>query len=246
LTACATEVAQAARPATQANSLRYVFPMVQTLRYQFFYRRRLPHWQPPGAAFFITFRLHGSLPRHVLEQLLGERDSVERRLRQIQDPTLRAVETYREERRFFGKWDVALHTADEGPRWLENPRIASIVDESLRYRDGKVYDLLAFCIMPNHVHLVCSPLERTPGDYFPLSAILHSLKGYTARRANQVLSRTGPFWQPESYDHVVRDERELVRIVRYVQNNPVVAGFVQDWQEWPWTYVKEEFSELFP
>ena len=75
---------------------------------------------------------------------------------------------------------------------------------------------------------------------------MHPLKGYTARHANQVLSRTGPFWQPESYDHVVRGERELVRIVRYVQNDPVLAGLVQDWQEWPWTYVKEEFGELLP
>ncbi|MDW7992967.1 MAG: transposase [Anaerolineae bacterium] len=213
--------------------------MMQTLRYQLFYRRRLPHWQPPGATFFITFRLRGSLPRQVLEQLVEERASAEKRLRQIQDLTVRTIETYREERRLFGKWDQALHTAREGPRWLEDPRIASLVAESLQYWNGKTYDLLAFCVMPNHVHLVCTPLEEADGEYFPLSAILHSLKGYTARRANQILSRTGPFWQRESYDHVVRNERELIRIIQYVQNNPVAAGLVQNWQEWPWTYPKD-------
>ncbi len=68
---------------------------------------------------------------------------------------------------------------------------------------------------------------------------MHSIKGFTAGRANQLLGRTGAFWLHESYDHYVRDEAELRRIVAYVVNNPVKAGLVTEWQAWPWTYVRD-------
>jgi putative DNA methylase len=90
-----------------------------------------------------------------------------------------------------------------------------LVAESLHYRDGKVYTLHAFCVMPNHVHLVCTPLEKPNGIYHSLTAILHSLKRYTAREANRILGRQGAFWQAESYDHLVRDEGEFRRIIAY-------------------------------
>ncbi|HEC33887.1 MAG TPA: hypothetical protein ENI37_04145 [Chloroflexi bacterium] len=210
-----------------------------TLTYKPFYQRRLPHLQPPGATFFITFRLKDSLPQPVLEELRAERERAEGVLSRIEDPAERPRRAYLEQRRLFGKWDAALHTVRQGPRWLENPCVAQIVADSLHYRDGKVYDLWAFCVMPNHVHLVCRPLGKPDGSYHPLSAILHSLKGYTAYRANRELGRKGAFWQDESYDHVVRDEQELNRVITYVLNNPVEAGLVQTWEEWPWAYVRQ-------
>ena len=91
--------------------------------------------------------------------------------------------------------------------------------------------------MPNHVHLVCTPLPREDGTYQPLHRVLQSLKRHTARQANRILGRQGPFWQAESYDHVVRDEAELVRIVEYLINNPVKAGLIADGLSWPWTHV---------
>jgi REP element-mobilizing transposase RayT len=66
--------------------------------------------------------------------------------------------------------------------------------------------------------------------------MLQWLKGFTALAANRRLGRTGAFWQPESYDHVVRDSGELERIVAYVVRNPVKAGLVAAADEWPWTY----------
>lgn len=115
--------------------------------------------------------------------------------------------------------------------------MATVIVEALHYRDQQAYDLLAFCVMPNHVHLVCTPLEREDGTCHALQRILQSLKRYTARQANQILGRRGAFWQAESYDHVVRDADELTRVVRYVINNPMKAGLVSDWEAWPWTYV---------
>ena len=65
---------------------------------------------------------------------------------------------------------------------------------------------------------------------------MQSLKGYTARKANLLLERSGVFWQPESYDHVIRDANEWRRIITYVLNNPVKAGLVDTWEKWQWSY----------
>jgi len=115
-----------------------------------------------------------------------------------------------------------------------------LVAEALHYRDGKVYGLDAYCIMPNHVHVVFTPLPEGADSYCAVSTIMHSLKRHTAHQANRVLGRQGTFWQGESYDHVVRDEEELHRIITYVLNNPVKGGLVQIRDDWRWKYCKYE------
>jgi len=206
-------------------------------RYQELYRRHLPHIQTLGCTLFVTFRLAGSLPDEVVIKLHQEAlrlNAVQRR-------------TYREElgrgasdseRRLFGQWDSALDTAHAGPVWLRDARVARLVAESCHHRHGRTYDLDTFCIMPNHVHLVFRPLAKTDGSYHSLSAIMHSLKGYTAHQANQVLGRTGAFWQHENYDHVVRSEDEWHRIVTYLLSNPVKAGLVDRAEDWKWCHCR--------
>jgi putative transposase len=206
-----------------------------------YYRRFLPHYQPPGATLFVTFRLAGSLPQAVLEELQAQRDRRAHKLSHIEDPAERKTKAYLEERRAFRRWDTALDRAKTGPRWLSEPEIATLTAEALHFRDNRAYDLLAFCVMPNHVHLVCTPLQREDGTYDALHAILQSLKTYAARRANGILARRGAFWQPENYDHVVRDNAELTRILAYVIQNPVKAGLVPAWDSWPWTYVSSQY-----
>ena len=208
-----------------------------TLRHREFYRRHLPHWQPGGATLFVTFRLAGSLPRGMAAELRAERKG--------RQPALALTDDGRERRGLsldsrlpFERWDTALDRAAQGPRWLAQPRVAAAVSEALHYRHERAYDLVAFCIMPNHVHLVCTPLAREDGTYFPLDRVLQSLKRHTARQANRTLERQGPFWQAESYDHVVRDEEELERVIAYVKTNPVKAGLVPDWVDWPWTFAR--------
>ncbi len=203
-----------------------------------FYRRNLPHWQPAGATLFITFRLAGSPPRAVIDELQAERDREERVLARITDVEERWCQASLNARRAFGRWDIALDGASNGPRWLQEAPIATVVAEALHYRDQRAYDLLAFCIMPNHVHLVCTPLAQEDGTYRALPRILQSLKRHTARRANEILGRRGAFWQAESYDHVVRHENALTRIIAYVVNNPVKAGLADEWEAWPRTYVR--------
>ncbi|MGB3903381.1 MAG: transposase [Anaerolineae bacterium] len=209
---------------------------MSTLEYRLFHLRHLPHIQPPGATLFVTFRLTESIPAQARRQLVAEAEQGEARLARIMEPHERARQAYLEQRRLFARWDSALDTAGAGPLWLSDPGVADMVGEALHHPDGRVYDLDAFCIMPNHVHVVFAPLPKGDGTYHGLSAIMHSLKRYTARRANLLLGRRGAFWKDESYDHVVRDEAELQRVVAYVLDNPVKAGLVQHWQEWRWTY----------
>jgi REP element-mobilizing transposase RayT len=140
--------------------------------------------------------------------------------------------------------DSYLTTAKAGLFWLEDQRIASAVVESLQYGEATVYDLEAYCIMPNHVHLVCTPRLGQDGEYQSISSIMHSIKRQSANRANRLLDRQGAFWQHESYDRVFRDENEMRRVIRYVVMNPVSAGLVQNWEDWRWTFLADRWKEL--
>lgn len=213
--------------------------MSNSLDYQLSYRRNLPHIQPGGATFFITFRLYGSIPVDVLASLADQR---EQRLAQVsKESTNTAVarRLYDEEKRHFGRLDQLLDKGAGGPLWLREPAVAGAIADAIHNRDRSSYDLLTYCIMPNHVHMVITPRERGTNEYYSLSRIMHVLKGFSAKQANSILGRSGTFWQAESYDHFVRDSQELQRIVRYVLQNPVKAKLVDDATEWPWSYVKE-------
>ena len=237
-----------------------------------FYRRNLPHIQPLGATFFVTFHLAGSLPKKALQQYRTEKTQLEIEKRYLtsrqndSEPSTtkqmhleRKSEHLEWRRQWFRKLENILDDAENGPVWLKDCRIAKVVADSLHYRDGKVYRLDAYCIMSNHVHVVFTPLpmqlSKTGNVNLPvnttqtnslcyntLSTIMQSLKGYTARKANCLLGRSGTFWQHESYDHVVRDPSEWRRIVNYVLNNPVKAGLVDTWEKWQWSYCRLESS----
>ncbi len=146
---------------------------------------------------------------------------------------------------YFEKFDSLLNSGTSGPRWLSDNLIARIVAEAIHYRDGKNYDLIAFTVMPNHVHLIAKVdgwEQPNAGDLScsrtPLTKTLESLKWYTALKCNAALRRRGAFWQHESYDHVIRDAAEFERCVWYVLNNPVKAGIADAWQNWRWTYIR--------
>ena len=230
--------------------------------YKPFYRRNLPHIQPPGATFFITFHLAGSLPRSVLQQWRSEKSRLEaeklRILKLQNDADLTSVEQrlFQQNREWFKKIEKTLDDAQSGPVWLKDDQIAKQVADSMHYLNGKVYQLSAYCVMANHVHIVFTPLPIQSSDvaqtvglpvndndaqtkslcYNSFSSIMQSLKGYTARKANQHLGRSGAFWQHESYDHCVRNPNELKRIIDYILNNPVKAGLVEEWEKWQWSY----------
>ena len=202
------------------------------LRFREYYRRRLPHIQIAGSTYFVTFRLINSLPKEALEKLATESERIKK---------LSPDKIDLEQRRWFGHFDDYLDRVLCGDAYLKNEQVAERVSEALHYRDGKVYTLEAFCLMPNHGHVVCTPLAKENDTFYSLSEIFQSFKRHTARQSNLVLGRSGAFWQDESYDHIVRDEAELERIIKYVIYNPVKAGLTDDWTKWKWTYCKYEF-----
>ncbi|MDQ3749723.1 MAG: hypothetical protein M3367_12060 [Acidobacteriota bacterium] len=228
------------------------------MEYKQFYCRKLPHIHSPGATLFVTFRLAGSIPKSVIEQWKREKLWLEKereRLAKNDAINQNQKEAFSDfHRRWFVKFEEVLHKAETGPVWLKDSRIAHLISDSLQYRNGKVYKLVAFCIMSNHIHTVFMPLLnekslkeiagsnplRYESSEATLGAIMQSLKGYTAHEANKILNRTGQFWEEESYDHEVRNDEELGRIVKYVLNNPVKAGLVKDWREWNWSWVSEK------
>jgi REP element-mobilizing transposase RayT len=174
-----------------------------------FYRRHLPHWQKPGSALFITWRLYGSIPASKLALILKEKYTNKR----------------------FLLFDNELDRAGYGPIWLKDPALAQIVVDACRYGETELdlFRLSAFVVMSNHVHILIWPKVR-------LARITKSIKGYTARECNKLLGRTGEkFWQDESFDHAVRNEEQFYRIKRYIERNPVKAGLVNDAKKWPWS-----------
>src|SRR3954471_12785355 len=109
-----------------------------------------------------------------------------------------------------------------GACWLRLPQIAQIIEQSFLAFDGDRYRLHAWTIMPNHVHLLFSVLARST-----LSDIVASWKKFTARQSNQLLGRSGPFWQADYWDRFVRNEAHFNATVDYIDNNPVKAGLVK-------------------
>lgn len=202
------------------------------------YHRNLPHIHPEGYPLFITFRLADSLLLDVLQELKKQSES-ELNLLKSQSPD----EIYKIEKKHFGRYDAWLDHCVSGPRWLENKAIADIIAEKIRSMNGKYFQLMAFCIMPNHVHMLIESIianqlhHRGKTAKYPVTDTLRLLKESTARSCNLKLERSGHFWNHESYDHYVRDEKELERIIKYILYNPVKAGLVEDWQKWQFSYI---------
>jgi len=178
------------------------------------HRRRLPHIYPEGAALFLTWHLHGSVPASLL-------------------PPPGALSSGQA----FVWLDRKLDALRAGPMYLRQPEIAQVVLRSIRKGEElEHYELVAFVVMANHVHLLIWP-KIAP------DRLLKSLKGSTAREANRLLGRTGePFWQKESYDHWVRNPREFEKIRTYIEANPVKAGLVQNAWDYPWSSAGVETS----
>jgi|ERR1051326_8010894 REP element-mobilizing transposase RayT len=199
-------------------------------------RGYLPHVKREGARYFVTFRLADSLPREFLLQIQAERaERLKRLCHPEADPQngggrLRADALFEIDREYFRKLETYLDKGT-GACWLRRAEVAEQVAGALRFFDGERYQLKAWVIMANHVHVVLWPLPN-----HTLSAITQSWKRFTARQVNQLLGRTGEaFWQPESYDHWIRNDLEHWRCCQYVTHNPVKAGLCDAPQHWRWS-----------
>ena len=176
-----------------------------------FYRIHLPHLTPLGGCFFSTFCTRESNPIH---KVLGNKNKG-------------FIDFFKENDQIQLEKNVLAN--------LSSPVIGGILEEIIAKYDNIFYELLYYCIMPNHVHLVIDTGFRT--DPEPLHKIMKQIKCSSSRAINLILNQSGPYWQKDSYD-LIRNDKELGDIGDYIIENPVKAGMVSKWQDWPYTYVK--------
>jgi len=188
-------------------------------------RGYIPHLDAPNLAQTVTFRLYDSLPAHVIAQWKEEIG-----IKQAQKGAssfLRAKD-YRRNADLLKR--VSEHEdAGYGACYLRNNDVAVIVRDVLLFHDGKRYNLLEWCIMPNHVHVLIDLNEQ-----FSLSSIVHSWKSYSAKKANAVLGRTGRFWSGDYFDRSIRNDEHLAAVRSYIRENPVKSGLVEKAEDWIW------------
>jgi REP element-mobilizing transposase RayT len=145
------------------------------------YRRRLPHFQKPGQAIFVT----------------------------------------------FCKLDPEPFS----------PRARDLVLRHCLHDHGQLISLHAVVVMPEHVHLLLTPMEDEQGWPNALPAILKRIKGVSARSVNRLLNCSGPVWQEESFDHVLRSTESQAEKLEYIRQNPVRRGLVQRPEDYRWLWV---------
>jgi REP element-mobilizing transposase RayT len=207
-------------------------------------RGYLPHLESEGSTYFVTFRLAGTMPRSVLQGWQLERDAIVKRARSL-GRDLSAYETTR-------LWELQAEYIEKyldsgvGECWLNNPDVAKMVVNAMNHFNGLRYFLHAWCVMPNHSHVVFTPTVENSESHQerPLAPIMHSWKSFTASEANRILRRAGQFWQEEYYDHLIRDEEEFLHFINYTLQNPVKAGLCRHWTEWKWSGCSERIAQL--
>lgn len=183
-------------------------------------RGYLPHCDEPGRVQFITYRLHDSMPKEVL-------DAYDEALRRKE---IDELERMRKIERYLDK--------GHGACWLRDPVVAQMIVDALIYFDGERYRLNAWCVMPNHVHTLIETIEG-----HPLESVTHSWKSYTAQQANRIVGRRGTFWQREVFDRYMRGIVHYERTLFYIEENPVAAGLVQAQAEWPFSSARARMGD---
>jgi REP element-mobilizing transposase RayT len=183
----------------------------------------LPHWTAEGGIYHVRFRLGDSVPKEQAELWKAEReDLVNAKKKGVK---LTKFEQKRMENLFSERIEGYLD-AGYGACWLKNDAVAKLVSDALWYFNEERYKLYAWCIMPNHVHVVVQPLTHE------LHEIAYSWKWFTAQKVNEILKSKGELWQREYFDHLIRNEEYLEKTIEYVWRNPDKAG-IKNWK-WRW------------
>lgn len=216
-------------------------------------RNYLPHIENKQYQM-ITFRLNDSVPRHVVEQWkatlnhltgsqIGSQVSVPAATgsqvsvpapqgSQVSElaPTKSPYKTHQQEIHRLLKLIDQYEDAGIGECLLRDDSIAQIVQDTLLFNHQKKYELICWCIMPNHVHTLIAPVEG-----MSLSEIMYDWKSYTTHAINKALNRKGKLWMMEYFDRYIRDDNHFQKVVNYIHNNPVKAGLVAEPADWRWS-----------
>lgn len=181
------------------------------------HQNRLPHWQQDNATFFLTIRLGDAIPKIKLDGLRAEKEIWLR----LNPPPWNVKQESEYHERFSGKvekWLDEMH----GSCALRSAACANAVGKVLMKFDGTRFRHHAWIVMPNHLHSLFSLL----GDE-ALPKIVGAWKGASAREVNLIANRTGPLWQKDYFDRLIRDEKHFWNCARYIRRNPKKAGLKQ-------------------
>lgn len=176
------------------------------------YLKRLPHLRRKGGCFFVTLCTFDSFP-------------IQTELK-VNDPNFL---------HHFKICDQDHNMHIEGIN-LASPALAKILTKALVEYDGKRYNILYSCILQSHIHLVLD--TGILFDPFALPALIRKFKNQSTQAMNLYLKRTGPIWQKLQYVWLIKEDEDLGKTGQYILEDPVRAGAVQRWEDWPYTYVK--------
>lgn len=205
-------------PSSAQNNAELGLGVPKTTASRYYRRKILPHINNINLIQSITFRLADSLPRQILENFESELSHIAQKERKIK--LRQKIEDYLD--------------SGYGCCALKHPKMADIMQETLLKHDNEKYNLIAWCIMPNHVHVLIKPK-------IDLSKIVQSWKSYTGRFAIKHNAELGlgvpnqSFWMKNYWDRYVRDEKHYYAIIDYIHFNPVKAGLCENPDQWKYS-----------
>ena len=213
--------ARARRPAARWSEVASVSMNTQEVGPAEIHKRsRVPHWDVAHGVQFVTFHLADAIPaiarRQIHDEAEAQRSLLRSSGRELTIAEKRGIDAF-----VRAKLRGSL-AEGYGSCVLRDPRAAEVVSTAFEYFDGDRYRLLAWCVMPNHVHVVLTQRGGRIAD------IVHAWKSFTAKRLNILLGRNGPLWERDYWDRLIRNPRDLDQTVAYVMNNPSMAG-LREW-----------------
>jgi REP element-mobilizing transposase RayT len=212
--------------------------MADTVR---FARGNLPHWLVADHAYFVTIRLAGTVPRPILMEMQAERDALVKAC--ATEDALTELS-----RRQFLRMENCLNAVDNTRDWLVRPGVPDLILSNLGWLEKeRGWHVYAVTVLSNHVHILLRNQEGRSGH---LLDDIGFYKSYVAAQSNRMLGRKGTFWAREGFDHWCRNEDKVKSVARYICANPVKAGLVKVWTDWPWTrcveWLRPEASAAVP
>jgi REP element-mobilizing transposase RayT len=194
-------------------------------------RGYLPHVKREGAEYFVTFRLADSLPTELLLRYEGERAERLRAFHEAKRIGRTTADTEEIIQRDLRRKVERYLDQGAGACHLRRPEIAELVVGSLKFFHEQRYLLREWVVMPNHVHVLFWPMPN-----HLVGEVVKSWKQFASLRAKRLLALSeGRFWQPEAFDHWVRNDEERARITQYIRHNPVTARLCTRPEDWRWS-----------
>lgn len=208
------------------------------------YRNILPHFQQPGQAYFVTWNLRNAIPPKALIRYTSQLEILRTQIQFHEEQKSAKSVIDKNKKQYYATRSKYLKVYNDLTDTCKNTAVdlvknnnLLILKEALTFWAGKKLENYAFCLMPNHVHWVLQIFEQDDdGEKVYLQDILQSVKRYSANQINKQEKRSGSLWQKESFDTTIRDEKHLYNAIEYTINNPVKAGLVNSWQDWPGTF----------